>query len=229
MCSIIASRHGSIGKKMTRFVPYMFCTIDFTRLIRVGGHQDWGPLKMTRVELRFKKLRMALDSGDFMPVYGDTGMYMMHLTGATIHAPTKKLLCRLAHHISFHEERDLLPSRFDIVFDRTLLPQGEGYLGRVVPPTHQDDRHHDVPMTEGPQLFRNDQRRDTTELQVQTRQLQMVANMLASLEELTASFAPQYNWNSRYARLRGMLSSVQMVHRVRFALSPVGQDLGDLD
>ena len=44
-------------------------------------HSQWGPLKPSRVDFRFKQLRMTLTDGTIVPVYGDTGTYLIHETG----------------------------------------------------------------------------------------------------------------------------------------------------
>ena len=77
---------------------------------------------------------MTLIDGTIVPVYGDTGTYLIHETGATVHAANKKHAARLSHHISFHEEADLKKEYFAFSLDKKLLQQGEGYVGRTMPP-----------------------------------------------------------------------------------------------
>ena len=96
-------------------------------------HNQWGPLKLTRIDSRVKQLRMTLADGTSVPVYGTTGSYMIHESGATVHAANKHA-ARMSHHISFHEEADLKKEHFAFSLDRRLLQQGEGYIGRTMPP-----------------------------------------------------------------------------------------------
>ena len=147
---------------------------------------------------------MTLIDGTIVRVYGETGTYLIHETGATIHAPNKKQAARLAHHVSFHEEADLQKEHFDFILDKTLLQQGEGYVGRTMPPQTQSMAQPSSEQTgsSGPQLFRNDHRNDTTFVQVQLRQLRMISDLLRQLETLSAQFEP--------------------------LVSPVGEDLGRL-
>ena len=193
-------------------------------------HSQWGPLKPSRVDFRFKQLRMTLTDGTIVPVYGETGTYLIHETGATIHASNKKQAARLSHHISFHEEADLKKEYFDFSLDKTLLQQGEGYVGRTMPPQTQSTAQpsSEPAGSSGPQLFRNDHRNDTTVVQVHLRQLRMISSLLKKLETLSARFEPSYDWSRRYTHLRGMVDSVTLAHQVRVLVSPVGEDLGRL-
>ena len=193
-------------------------------------HSDWGPLKLSRVDFRFKQLRMTLTDGTIVPVYGETGTYLIHETGATIHASNKKLAARLSHHISFHEEADLKKEYFEFSLDKTLLQQGEGYVGRTMPSQTQSTAQPSSEQTgsSGPQLFHNDHRNDTTGVQVHLRQLQMISSLLRQLETLSAQFEPPYDWSRRYTYLRGIVDSVTLAHQVRVLISPVGEDLGRL-
>ena len=193
-------------------------------------HTQWGLLKPTRIDSRVKQLRMALIDGTIVPVYGNTGTYMIHESGATVHAANKRHAARMSHHISFHEEADLKKEHFAFSLDRKLLQQGEGYIGRTMPP--QPEWTAQPPSatagSSGPQVFRNDHRNDTTGVQVQLRQLRMISSQLQQLETLSERFAPTYDWSRRYIHLRGMVDSVILAHQVRVLVSPVGEDLGSL-
>ena len=125
-------------------------------------------MKPSRVDFCFKQLRMTLTDGTIVPVYGEIGTYLIHETGATIHASNKKQAARLSHHISFHKEADLKKEYFDFSLDKTLLQQGEGYVGRTMPPQTQSTAQpsSEPAGSSGPQLFRNDHRNDTTVVQV---------------------------------------------------------------
>ena len=193
-------------------------------------HTQWGPLKTSRIDFRVKQLRMTLIDGTIVPVYGDTGTYLIHETGATVHAANKKHAARLSHHISFHEEADLKKEYFDFSLDKTLLQQGEGYVGRTMPPQTQSTAQpsSEPAGSSGPQLFRNDHRNDTTVVQVHLRQLRMISSLLKQLETLSARFEPSHEWSRRYTHLRGMVDSVTLAHQVRVLVSPVGEDLGRL-
>ena len=127
-------------------------------------HNQWGPLKLNRIDSRVKQLRMTLADGTSVPVYGTTGSYMIHESGATVHAANKKHAARMSHHISFHEEADLKKEHFAFSLDRKLLQQGKGYIGRTMPPQPEwTAQPSSVPSgSSGPQVFRNDHRNDTT-------------------------------------------------------------------
>ena len=193
-------------------------------------HMQWGPLKPTRIDSRVKQLRMTLVDGTSVPVYGNTGFYMIHESGATVHAANKRHAARMSHHISFHEEADLKQEHFAFSLDRKLLQQGEGYIGRTMPPQPEwTAQPSSAPAgSSGPQVFRNDHRNDTTSVQVQLRQLRMISSQLQNLETLSERFAPTYDWSRRYTHLRGMIDSVILAHQVRVLVSPVGEDLGRL-
>ena len=191
-------------------------------------HSQWGILKPNRIDLRARQLRMTLADGSSVPVYGTTGSYMIHESGATVHAANKKHAARMSHHISFHEEADLKKEHFAFSLDRRLLQQGEGYIGRTMPPQPEwTAQPSSAPSgSSGPQVFRNDHRNDTTSVQVQLRQLRLISSNLQNLETLSERFACTYNWSKRYTHLRGMVDSVILAHQVRVLVSPVGEDLG---
>ena len=191
-------------------------------------HYQWGILKPNRIDLRAKQLRMTLADGSSVPVYGTTGSYMIHESGATVHAANKKHAARMSHHISFHEEADLKKEHFAFSLDKRLLQQGEGYIGRTMPPQPEWTAQPSAAPSgsSGPQVFRNDHRNDTTNVQVQLRQLRLISSNLQNLETLSERFACTYNWSKRYTHLRGMVDSVILAHQVRVLVSPVGEDLG---
>ena len=80
------------------------------------------------------------------------------------------------HHISFHEEADLKKEYFDFSLNKTLLQQGEGYVGRTMPPQTQSTAQpsSEPAGSSGPQLCRNYHRNDTTVVQV----LRMISSLL---------------------------------------------------
>lgn len=195
----------------------------------VKPHQSWGPLKLNRVDLRLKQLMLTLEDGTVVPIFGDNGVYLIHDTTTTLHGPTQKLVGRLSHHIQFHEAADLQKSYFEFVLDPALVRLGEGYLGKSVPPQRDPaapDSSGDVNMEP---IFRNDSRRDTTDVQVQLRQLTMIHRLMQQLVRMTAPFDAPFSWGHRYARLQGMVNSIILAHRARLLLTPIGDDLGRLD
>ena len=82
-------------------------------------HTQWGLLKPTRIDSRVKQLRMTLIDGTIVPVYRNMGTYMIHESGATVHAANKRHAARMSHHISFHEEADLKKEHFAFSLDRS--------------------------------------------------------------------------------------------------------------
>ena len=153
---------------------------------------------------------------------------MIHEGGATVHAANKKHAARMSHHISFHEEADLKKEHFAFSLDKRLLQQGEGYIGRTMPPQPEWTAQPSAAPSgsSGPQVFRNDHRNDTTNVQVQLRQLRLISSNLQNLETLSERFACAYNSSKRYTYLRGMVDLVILAHQVRVLVSPVGEDLG---
>ena len=47
---------------------------------------------------------MTLTNGTIVPVYGETGTYLIHETGAAIHASNKKQAARLSHEADLKKE-----------------------------------------------------------------------------------------------------------------------------
>ena len=119
---------------------------------------------------------------------------------------------------------------FAFSLDRRLLQQGEGQIGRTMPPQPEwTAQPSSAPSgSSRPQVFRNDHRNDTTSVQVQLRQLRLISSTCRNLETLSERFAVHINWSKRYTHLRGMVDSVILAHQVRVLVSPVGEDLGRL-
>ena len=114
-------------------------------------HNQWGILKPDRIDLRARQLRMTLVDGSSVSVYGTTGSYMIHESGATVHAANKKHAARMSHHISFHEEADLKKEHFAFSLDRGSFSRGRDISGvpcrpnrsgRLSPPLRPQD-HQD--------------------------------------------------------------------------------------
>ena len=103
------------------------------------------------------------------------------------------------------KKRTSRKSTLPFSLDRRLLQQGEGYIGRTMPPQPEwTAQPSSAPSgSSGPQMFRNDHRNDTTSVQVQLRQLRLISSNLQNLETLSERFACTYNWSKRYTHLRG--------------------------